>query len=121
MVPQRRRASSQATREQLILQTILISLVCKYLAGLVTHGAVSVSMLDVVTFRVQFIIENAADGMTVIVLLHEEVTPLGSIHAILRGTTLSYIFPQGLLRILCILHKVILGVADVVCHSSLSL
>ena len=120
MVPQQRRASSQNTC-QVVLQTILISLVCKYLAGLVTHGAVSVSMLDVVTFRVQFIIENAADGMTVIVLLHEEVTPLGSIHAILRGTTLSYIFPQGLLRILCILHKVILGVADVVCHSSLSL
>ena len=76
---QRRRASSQATHEQLILQTIRISLVCNYLAGLVAHGApfVVCVMLKVFTFQVQFIVENAADGMAVIVLLHEEVTPLG--------------------------------------------
>ena len=67
-----------STREQLILQTILISLVCKYLAGLVAHSTpfVVCVVLKVITVRVQFIVENAADGIAVIVLLHEEVTPL---------------------------------------------
>ena len=113
---QRRRASFQKMY-QAVLQTILISLVCKYPTGLVAHGAVSVSMLDVVTFRVQFIVENAAGGLTAVMLMHEEVLPIGPSHALLRGTTLSYIFPQFLLRKMCTLHKVLLGVAEVVCHS----
>ena len=119
MVPQRRRASSQATREQLILQTILISLVCNYLAGLVAHGAVFVSMLKVFTFRVQFIVENAAEGLTAVMLMHEEVFPIGPSHALLRGISLTYICRQSLLRKMFTLHKVLLGVAEVVCHSSL--
>ena len=118
MVPQQRRASSQNTY-QVVLQTILISLVCKYLAGLVAHGAVFVSMLKVFTFRVQFIVENAADGMTAVMLMHEEVFPIGPSHALLRGISLTYICRQFLLRKMFTLHKVLLGVAEVVCHSSL--